>query len=375
MVIPSHLPATDPPPGKVSNFDDPPNFNAVAYFTLSLALALSTFVLVLRIYSRWFVIRKPSVVDYCLIIAYLLNIPAIAITLWITGKTGLFVHLWDIRLIQLPSFFRDASISALVVIAYTPILKAAILFEWIRIFSPGSRDFVFWSCHFLIWSNVICYFVFFVCLNVACTPYEYNWNKMLPGGTCKENINTAVLHEATAAINLFTDVLISLIPQQAIWKLQMTRQRKLGVAGIFAIGILGIAAAAGRIAASVIWTTSTDFTYTTSTLALCVEAEWACSMLVVCGPAVPQAFASIRKRIDTMRTLRKESKTGYGDKSATPSLPSMPPAKLRPARTGYEDLEDGSILRQTAFATEEEYIDATSGGNAHGRQHPWTVEK
>ncbi|KAK4224346.1 hypothetical protein QBC38DRAFT_446522 [Podospora fimiseda] len=353
------MPAMRPPSGMLSNFDHPPNLNTISYLTLSLSLGLCTFALVLRIYSRWFVIHKPSVVDYCLIISY---------------TTGMFVHQWDIRLIELPSFLRGAFISALIVVVFTPIGKAAILLEWIRIFSPGTRDYVFWSCHILIWSNVVCYLVLFLCLNIACTPYEYNWNRLIVGGSCGR-INTGIVHEATGAINLVTDVLIFLIPQHAIWKLKMSRQRKMGVAAIFAIGILGIAAAAGRLAASVIRNRSTDFTYTMSSIMLCAEAEWGCSMLVVCGPAVPQAFAAISKKIDTMRTSRKESKSGSGNQSATPSLPSIPLAKLRPARTGYEDLEDGSILRQTEFATEEEYVDAPREGSAHGRQHPWTAEK
>ncbi|KAK3987498.1 hypothetical protein QBC44DRAFT_400153 [Cladorrhinum sp. PSN332] len=369
-----NTPAMRPPPGMVSQFDDPPNLNAVSYLTFGLSIVLCTIALALRIYSRWFVIHKPSVVDFVLIASYSLNLAATVISLRMTATIGLFVHQWDIRLIELTSFLRGAFISALIVVVFTPCAKAAILLEWIRIFSPGTRGFVFWSCHVLLWSNAICYAVLFLCLNIACTPYEYNWNRLITGGGCGR-VNTGAVHETLGAINLVTDVLIFLTPQQAIWSLKMSRRRKLGVAAIFAIGILGIVAAAGRMAASVIRNHSTDFTYTMSSIMLCAEAEWACSMLVVCGPAVPQAFAALFKAVQTSRKGSKTAGNIVSDKSATPSLPSIPLAKLRPARTGYEDLEDGSILRETEFASEEEYIDAPREGSAHGRQHPWAVGK
>ena len=57
-------------------------------------------------------------------------------------------------------------------IVFIPCAKAAIFLEWIRIFSHGSGGFVFWSCHVLMWANIICYAVIFLLLNIACTPYE-----------------------------------------------------------------------------------------------------------------------------------------------------------------------------------------------------------
>lgn len=166
----------------------------------------------------------------------------------------------------------------------------------------------------------------------------------------------------------------------------------MGVAAIFAIGILGIAAAAGRLAGGVIRNGSTDFTYTFSAVILCAEAEGTCSLLVVCGPAIPQAVPALPRAIASIRSWASSSveKLRYGKSSskgssgadtnrgasaAMPSLPSIPLAKLLPARTGYEDLENGSILRETEFAVEEEeYIDAPRESSIHGRQHPWVVK-
>jgi len=107
----------------------------------------------------------------------------------------------------------------------------------------------FWACQVLIWLNIVFYFVILVLVNMACTPYAYSWNKLIPGGSCSSRgINTAYTNLSSSIFNLIVDVLILLIPQRAIWKLQIkNRKRKVGVALVFTIGILGIVAAALRV--------------------------------------------------------------------------------------------------------------------------------
>ena len=45
-------PAGTPPPGVVSNFDNPSNLNVYIYLTLSLCMVFGTFVLVTRMYTK-----------------------------------------------------------------------------------------------------------------------------------------------------------------------------------------------------------------------------------------------------------------------------------------------------------------------------------
>lgn len=43
---------------------------------------------------------------------------------------------------------------------------------------------------------------------------------------------------SSAVINFLSDVIIFALPQQVIWGLRMTKGKKLGVAALFAAGIL-----------------------------------------------------------------------------------------------------------------------------------------
>lgn len=51
-------PASAPPPGVQSNFDDPANLNTIIYITKRLALTLTTLAVFIRVYTRHVLIRS-----------------------------------------------------------------------------------------------------------------------------------------------------------------------------------------------------------------------------------------------------------------------------------------------------------------------------
>ena len=70
--------------------------------------------------------------------------------------------------------------------------------------------------------------------NVSCKPYAKLWDKTLPGN-CRDN---DTLDLATAPVGFVSDVLILLLPHRIIWRLHMSTRKKIGIALIFAIGIM-----------------------------------------------------------------------------------------------------------------------------------------
>lgn len=188
------------------------------------------------------------------------------------------------------------------------LVKTSISLEWLRIFvPPGTRNLTYWACHMIIWVNIIFYALMIILVCASCTPFEYAWNKLIDG-TC--HIDTAWTGMGSAILNFITDVFIFAVPQNVIWKLQMTPQRKVGLAAIFSIGVLGVAAAALRIGMTVLRATSEDFTYTFSAVLLCALAEGTCAMLVICGPSIPKALTglSVTKVASTMRSWMDTSR-------------------------------------------------------------------
>ena len=60
-------PAVTPPAGTVSNLDNPPNIDAICYMTFFLCMSLATLAVVIRLYTKRFLIRCIAYEDceYC----------------------------------------------------------------------------------------------------------------------------------------------------------------------------------------------------------------------------------------------------------------------------------------------------------------------
>lgn len=56
-------PAMAPPPGAVPNFVDPPNLDHIVILVLTLCMSFSTIAVLLRMYTKLFVLRKIAFED------------------------------------------------------------------------------------------------------------------------------------------------------------------------------------------------------------------------------------------------------------------------------------------------------------------------
>ncbi|RYP29951.1 hypothetical protein DL767_006484 [Monosporascus sp. MG133] len=394
-------PSLPAPDGVVPNFDDPPNNNVVAHVLFPIWLALITVALVGRLYTRHFYMKRLSIGDYLLMFAYAVLLADFGLCYRMTAFPGIFVHQWDVRLGDFINFLKFVFISSQVYIFAIVPIKVAILLEWLRIFVPrGTRNLVFWTSHILIWTNVIFYLSIVVALNVACTPYEYNWNILLQG-SC-ERVDTKDTNLSASVFNFLSDVLILLIPQRTIWKLQMTTNRKIGISIIFAIGLLGCGAALARLVETVLHATSPDFTYTFSAVMLCSGAELTCGFLIICIPCFPQAFGAIEfskltKKLSFRTSLEKlrpskqsstENSWSHQGRFATSKPVSkhtdidehvlLPVSKSHPEGPGEQQLYENmgraerGIIRTTEFEALEDYnSNPTNPNSEYSRQHPW----
>lgn len=174
------------------------------------------------------------------------------------------------------------------------LIKAAILAEWVRIFLPhGStqRSVFFWTCHVMIWANVVYCSVTIILVNVACVPHSYLWDRTIPGGYCR--INTAYTSLSAACFAFATDVIILFIPQRVIWQLNMSRSRKWGISVVFAIGAGACATSIVRLYNTVERSQSKDLTYELSTVQLTAVGESVCVILVMCAPTIPKAVKEL----------------------------------------------------------------------------------
>lgn len=111
------------------------------------------------------------------------------------------------------------------------IIKLAFLCQYYRVFAVHKMKTVIW----IVGGVVMCWAVSQVLIAVfTCTPIHRFWD-MTIDGTCVPNQPFWYIN---AAGNIITDVTILLLPLPALAKLQLRKQQKYMLMGIFSLGLL-----------------------------------------------------------------------------------------------------------------------------------------
>ncbi|KAI1276491.1 hypothetical protein F5Y07DRAFT_389242 [Xylaria sp. FL0933] len=282
-------PALPPPPGVVPNFANPPNQNAIAHATLAISLTLTTIASLIRFCARVFVIKATRLEDYLAVAAFGTYVGYIYLNYWLILHFGFFVHQWDVRVKDVSKIFYEIYIGGSLYAVTVGLVKVAILREWTRIFVPWpTRNAFWWTCQVLIVANASYYIAGLFVGNLACIPRQKIWDKTIPGGKCIDNRLSDLI---ASTVNLLSDLLILLLPQRVIWKLNLPRKQKLGASFIFTLGILTVVSAAFRFYYTVShWFRDGDTVYAVSAVTLWAVAEMTCMFLVLEVPAAPKVF-------------------------------------------------------------------------------------
>ncbi|KAI0427501.1 hypothetical protein F5Y09DRAFT_316026 [Xylaria sp. FL1042] len=317
-------PAASPPPGVTQNLDNPPNENDVVIGVTSLFLLLVGVFVLIHVYARVFFLKKVRFEDY-LIIPILGTYVAFSV-FWLrialTPGTGHFVHIWDFRLKNLAPFYHNVFLCVQLYGATMLVLKPAILLEWCRIFSANNpRGYFFWISVAVSVINILNYLLGIIIESTSCSPQAAWWDKTIPGHC----LDTQILALTTAIVNLVLDVVILILPQRTIWKLQMSWKKRLSVSIVFIVGALATASAAARLATSQIYEESPDLTYNTSQTGLWLAAEMTAGIIIYATPATPKPMAYLMQQAGSSMSKLLGPRSRDADTGATESW--NPPRK------------------------------------------------
>ena len=223
-------------------------------------------------------------------------------------------------------------------------VKASILTEWIHLFVPrGTRDAFFWTCQAVLVCNTIYYVVIVVTTNMACSPRAKIWDDAIPG-TCRDKKAPLVI---SSGINILSDLAILALPQRIIWRLHLSKEKRIGVSLVFTFGILcasnqlhpevtvqwtgtlihaiyyrTVISACVRMAESFKYVNATDTTYAMAPVWLWALGEMTCTFIVACVPALPKLFKYhgwTAKLERPLRWLKGRSRTSSD--TSTPTWP------------------------------------------------------
>ncbi|KAI0535258.1 hypothetical protein GGR58DRAFT_479729 [Xylaria digitata] len=378
-------PGLEPPSGVESNFNNPPNDNRQANAGIAICLILVITSVSLRAYSKLFCVKKVNLEDYLALLALGPYIGFVYGVYSLMNLTGYYVHQWNVRIKVLPEALYIIYISTSFFEATMGTLKTAILREWIRLFVPrGTKNNFYWACIVVMCLNILYYIASILASALSCSPHEKIWNKSLPG-TC---VNNKVIFVSSASINLVSDLCILILPQRIIWRLHTSKQKKIAVSSVFAIGVIACLTAAVRLAEGVVFLLSEDIIYNISAVSLWCLAELSVAFVVFSLPAIPKVFAgntwikrvlislSLWSKSATSRSRMQDSrssthKTGENairlqNLPKSHGLQSESSEQLHPSGQS-----ENGILRTTRIDIRGAIVDDTQPDSNYSHQHAW----
>ena len=113
-------------------------------------------------------------------------------------------------------------------------IKISILLFYMRIFAVRSFRI---AAHITMVLVIAWALSVILCGFLLCTPFAFNWDQTIPGGSCGKQVLSYIL---TGALNIITDVMVLSLPIPMVWKLQTPRANKIALTVIFGLGFLYI---------------------------------------------------------------------------------------------------------------------------------------
>ncbi|KAF7596947.1 hypothetical protein BBP40_011313 [Aspergillus hancockii] len=218
-----------PPPGKTSNFIDPPYIGTKFLVVNCVFLPIAVISLLVRTWTRVFIVRSFRWDDYLMIISLILSCIMTGVTLdmlnWGLGK-----HMWDVPAEYLsPWFMRLNVVAAIIYCAATGFTKVSVLVFYLRIFPSRNFYTAVWVIVFI----AVGYSVASVLANIlSCNPVNKAWYPAKEG-IC---MSRPVFYFANAGLGIFTDFATVLVPIPWLRRLQMPMRQKIAVSCILAMG-------------------------------------------------------------------------------------------------------------------------------------------
>ncbi|CAD0112956.1 unnamed protein product [Aureobasidium uvarum] len=204
------VPSAKPPNGTTPNFINPPSIGYQQTATNIAVLVIMIVVVMLRLYTRIFIVKSVGYDDWAMIVSLLICITAIALYQALV-HLGMGRHLYDVPVALFsPHFLRLYLIASVFYSSSMLSIKIAIMLLYRRLFPIQNFIWRWWAV-----------FLFAVGYSVA--------------GILTEIFD----YIANAVCNSVSDLLILALPIPIVWDLQLTRRKKITLSLVFAMGSAG----------------------------------------------------------------------------------------------------------------------------------------
>ena len=226
------IPAAAPPPGVISNFNDPVTLTQTIVAVSTIASVLTFLVLLARLYGTIRITRSVGPDDHACIIAFLFSIVYSSLVIHTRHYAR---HSWDLPLSDFTGgYFKIILVETFIGALGLLFSKLSILLLLLRLFSPNR-----WTRRLVIigmcWATVVTA-TSIIIAGALCAPRpRESFASLSLLSRCQRQKTWAVIQGAS---NVLLDFYILYLPLPLIWGLNLSMKRKLGVTGIFMTGFM-----------------------------------------------------------------------------------------------------------------------------------------
>ncbi|KAF9891861.1 hypothetical protein FE257_003346 [Aspergillus nanangensis] len=208
--------------------------NTVNLVTQCLCIPIVSIFILMRFGIRMWYKQFVGIEDASCLIAWLLFMGYCGISI-VVGKYGGGFNIEDVSPEDQVLFRKFCYIATVLYCPMALLTKVALLSILIRIFSPYKSKIIF------IYVFLGCLCVYYTIAEIVkirmCDPVPAYW-ELTPGASCLDQRAALI---ADSVISVVSDLIILLLPLPLTWSLQMSKKKKLRVAGMLSAGGLATA--------------------------------------------------------------------------------------------------------------------------------------
>ncbi|RVD89555.1 uncharacterized protein DFL_000558 [Arthrobotrys flagrans] len=319
---------------------------------------LAVVMVMMRIYTRVFIIRRFGLDDWCIVMALIsvAGFTALQFCFLIYGGVG--YHIWDVTPEQLHYCFKFIYFH---LIGYTwsiTLIKMSILFLYERII-PKTHSMRKVLTGFMIF-QIVYFFACELTFIFQCDPIEGALDFSYRIYKSPKCIPLKPMLYSFGIIHIFVDLSLLILPIRVIWELQMPVKRKISTLSLFVIGAIGCICAVMRIVTLSTLLNGFDFTWVIYEPGMWGLLELTIGIICACIPPSKllweQIFCKITgKKFKPFGSTERES--DY--KSGASSMPYGKGSRARsPTPNSGFDKSLGSINKSVLMSQTSERIDS-----------------
>ncbi|KAI8935525.1 hypothetical protein NX059_008095 [Plenodomus lindquistii] len=316
---------------------------------------IATIVVVMRLYTRFFLVRCPGVEDYCILLAMLVSIGFTA-CLGYQASQGMGRHIEDVSQEQSRNTLKAFWASLMLYNLSLGLQKISILVQYLRVFTTRRFQII---CKVVM--GVVCGFLAWAVFGSAfvCIPVRAFWTKE-PGAKC---MNQFAAWFTNAAINITLDFTIILLPMPVIRSLNLGRRQKGALVGIFAVGGFVCVVSILRLPQLVAISNSKDPLYDNAPAALWSSVECNVGIICACLPLLrplvtrylPGLFTSEKRSTHTTPRLYSTIGTSRGRRDMQSQHEAyVMNSTVRHAKSSDEDDRDIQVITDIRVQVEDD---------------------